>query len=202
MSERALAGYDVLQIATQLTASADGMTEGELHTLAYLGCLLSVYDGHEASWWGYRFTATRAGAPFGYALSQALDLARDAGLLAQGDSTWSISARGRTELEQLTPLVLNNRRLPYLAAAGGAALAMPLPSLASALSWEPGLRRALNFVLTRELLDETGLSLVLEQFEALGDALAGDTAGIDLMVPAVVWLTYLARVRPGEREAA
>jgi hypothetical protein len=201
VSEQALAGYDALRLAAQQTASADGMTAGELHTLAYLGCLLSVYEGNAVRWWGYRFTATHAGAPFAYALDQALTGATDAGLLVHGDRTWSISGRGRAELELLEPLVLNRRRLPYLKAAAGTALAMPLPSVASALSAEPGLRRALRFVLTRELLDETGVSLLEDQFRALSEALEDDAAGRDLMVPAVVWLTYLARMPPGEEAA-
>lgn len=201
MSEQALAGYDALQLAAQQTASADGMTAGEMHTLAYLACLLSVYDGHHVRWWGYRFTATRAGAPFAYALDQALTAATDAGLLTRGDRTWSISARGRVELEQLDPLVLNQRRLGYLEAAGGTALAMPLPSVASALSAEPGLRRALRFVRTRELLDEAGVSLLEDQFAALNEALKDDAAARDLLVPAVVWLTYLARMRADDEAA-
>jgi hypothetical protein len=201
VSEQALAGYDALQLADQQTASADGVTAGELHTLAYLGCLLSVYDGHNVRWWGYRFTATRAGAPFAYALDQALSGATDAGLLVHGDRTWSISGSGRTELQQLDPLVLNHRRLPYLRAAGGTALAMPLPSVASALSAEPGLRRALRWVRTRELLDEAGLSLLDDQFKVLTEALVDDAAGRDLMVPAVVWLTYLSRMPTGEEAA-
>jgi hypothetical protein len=201
MSEQAMAGYDALQLAVQQTASADGMTAGELHTLAYLGCLLSVYDGHNVRWWGYRFTATRAGAPFAYALDQALTAATDAGLLIHRDRTWTISASGRAELEQLDPLVLNHRRRPYLNAAAGTALAMPLPSVASALSAEPGLRRALRFVRTRELLDETGVSLLDDQFTVVSEALKDDPAGGDLMVPAVVWLTYLARMPPSQEAA-
>jgi hypothetical protein len=202
VSDQALAGFDVLRIAALQTESSDGMTEGELHTLAYLGCLLSVYDGHPASWWGYRFTATRAGAPFAYSLSQALDLARDAGLLFKGNRVWVISERGLVDLQQIAPLILNQRRQPYLEAASGTALAMPLPSLASALSREPGLQRALNFVRTRELLDETGLALLDDQFQALADALQGDAASNDLMVPAVVWLTYLTRMEMDDEVAA
>ena len=108
-----------------------------------------------------------------------------------------------SHLGQISVMQLNARRLPYLNAAAGAALAMPLPSLAGALGREPGLRRALRFVKTQELLDEAGLALLEGQFKALTEALAGDHAADDLMVPAVVWLTYLARRRlPEEAEAA
>ena len=201
MSDQALAGFDVLQLAALQTKNSEGITEGELHTLSYLACLLSVYDGHSVDWWKYRFTATRAGAPFAFALAQALEATHEAGLVIKSERLWTISERGRVDLQQLAPLILNQRRLPYLEAATGTALAMPLPSVASSLSREPGLRRALNFVRTRALLDETGLGLLEEQFQALTIALENDSAGDDLMVPAVVWLTYLARM-PAEETAA
>ncbi len=200
MSEQALAEFDLLQIAAMQTEASAGMTDGELQTLAYLACLLAVFDGRRPEWWGYKFTATRTGAPFSYYLSKAQNRARNSGLIERGEEVWTITDLGRADLGQISEMQLNARRLPYLDAAAGAALAMPLPSLAGALGREPGLRRALRFVRTQELLDEAGLALLESQFDALNEALAGDDAADDLMVPAVVWLTYLARRLPEEAE--
>lgn len=202
MSEQALAEFDLLQIAATQTEGSAGMTEGELHMLAYLACLLAVFEGHRPQWWGYKFTATRTGAPFSFLLSRAQDRACDSGLIERREEVWTITDLGRIDLGQISEVMLNARRLPYLDAAAGAALAMPLPTVAGALGREPGLRRALRFVKTQELLDEAGLALLDDQFKALNEALAGDGAADDLMVPAVVWLTYLARRPPEEAEAA
>jgi hypothetical protein len=202
VSEQALAEFDLLQIAAMQTEASAGMTDGELHMLAYLACLLAVYDGHRPPWWGYKFTATRTGAPFSFLLSTAQDRARNSGLIERREEVWTITDLGRVDLGQISEVMLNARRLPYLDAAAGAALAMPLPSVAGALGREPGLRRALRFVKTQELLDEAGLALLEDQFNALNEALAGDNAADDLMVPAVVWLTYLARRLPEDAEAA
>lgn len=199
----AAATFDGLWLADALERGVDGGSRGELHMLAYLGCLMAIFDGRGSTWWGYEFTATRAGAPFARALSEGLDAAEHAGLLRRRERTLRLTARGHGELSVTGAWPLNSRRTPYLDAASAAALAMPLPSVADALSFEPGLRRALRFVKVRSLLDEPGLALLEAQFASLQAVLSERPgAGTDLMVPAVVWLTYLAQERPADSLAA
>jgi len=201
VSEIALAAYDSLQLTSNIARSADGASEGELHTLAYLSCLLAVFDGKRPVWWGYPFTATRAGAPFSHALRQAIQEEQRAGLLVLHDRVLLLSEAGNVELAAITPLILNRRRQRYLEAASATALTMPLPSVSDALSFEPGLRRALRFVRTKALLDEAGLALLDDQFSVLEQALDADVEA-DLLVPAVVWLTYLSQQHPADTHAA
>jgi hypothetical protein len=201
VSERALASYDALQLAANVASSADGASEGELHTLAYLSCLLAVFNGNPPVWWGYPFTATRAGAPFAHALREAIQEEQRAGLLVLHDRVLRPSDAGNHELRAIRPLILNRRRVRYLEAASATALAMPLPSVSDALSFEPGLRRALRFVRTKALLDQAGLDLLANQFRVLEQAL-DDDVDADLLVPSVVWLTYLSQQRPADIQAA
>jgi hypothetical protein len=199
----AAATFDALWLADALQRSVDGGSRAELHTLAYLGCLLAVFDGRAPAWWAYRFTATRAGAPFAQALSEGVDAAEQAGMFRRRGHVLRLTDRGRRELDVTAGWPLNARRVRYLDAASATALAIPLPSVADALSFEPGLRRALRFVKVRALLDEAGLALLEAQFAALESALAQQPrAEEDLMVPAVVWLTYLAQERPADTNAA
>jgi hypothetical protein len=201
VSEVALASFDVLELTDQLTATSDGASEGELHTLAYLSCLLAVFDGQSPGWWGYGFTATRTGTPFAHALRQAVQTSVQAGFLLLEDRVLTLSEVGSHELRSIAPLTLNRRHLRYLEAAAATALTMPLPAVSDALSYEPGLGRALRFMRTKALLDETGITLLEAQFDALGEALQG-TAKDDLLVPSVVWLTYLAQQQLIEQDAA
>jgi hypothetical protein len=197
------ATFDALWLANALQRAADGGSRAELHTLAYLGCLMSVFDKRAANWWSYGFTATRAGAPFARALSEAIDAAERAGLLRRRSRVTVPTERGRHELDAMGGWPLNRRRVRYLDAASATALAIPLPSVADALSFEPGLRRTLRFVRVRSLLDEAGVALLEKQFDDLHEALADrPTASQDLMVPAVLWLTYLAEGRPADHRAA
>lgn len=202
MSEVALASFDVLELTDQLTATSEGASEGELHMLAYLGCLLAVFDEHHPSWWGYGFTATRTGTPFAIAIRQAVQDSVRAGFLVLEERVLTLSERGGQELQSLRPLILNRRRERYLEAAAATALTMPLPAMSDALSYEPGLRGALRFMRTKALLDETGITLLEAQFEQLGEALRGSEGRDDLLVPSVVWLTFLARQRLIDQDAA
>jgi hypothetical protein len=201
VSEVALASFDALELTEQLTATSQGASEGELHTLAYLSCLLAVFDGHQPNWWGYRFTATRAGSPFAVAMRQATLDGTRAGFIHLEDRVLTLSERGGQELQSIRPLVLNRRRERYLEAAAATALTMPLPAVSDALSYEPGLHGALRFMRTKELLDETGLLQLEAQFADLAEAVKGSDDG-DLLVPSIVWLTFLARRGPTEQEAA
>ena len=195
--------FDSLYILDAVGYSSGGATRGEVQLLAYLACLMSVYEGQGAQEWGYAFTATGAGAPYAVDIAGSLDQLVRGGFATHDDQLIELSDRGREELKFVVSLPLNARRVRFLDAATAAALAMPLPSVADALSAEPGLRRALRFVKTRALLDETGIGLLEEQFGELARA-TGDEEGSadDLMVPTVVWLTYLASVRQPDRRSA
>ena len=191
MSSSARAAYDALELAGRLAEQGErGFTAGELHSLAYLGCLLAVYDGREPRWWGYTFTATTTGAPYALALAEAVDrlLARER--LAETDVVL-LTRDGREELDALRGFAMNERRARYLAGACDAAIALPLPSVTEAISYEPQMASGVELGVKQPLLDETGLELVRPHLEALREAL-GERPGGTMMVPAVLWLTYLA----------
>ena len=80
---------------------------------------------------------------------------------------------------------------------------MPLPAVTDALVHEPQLRVALALGQTRPLLDEVGRSALLPYVEGLRSVTAS-TKTDDLLVHAVIWVTYLATVRadPGAENAA
>jgi hypothetical protein len=198
-----LASFDVLALAGSIAETADGLTQGELHTLDYLACLLAIYDGQIPSWWGFGFSVTDSGAPFAREITNALGGLVSARWVSRDGRVYRLTALGSDELAFERTLAPNRRRVRYLDAAASTALSMPLPTISDALAHEPGLRRALAFMRRKQLLDETSLGLVDDQFAALTEAL-GSPPGErdDLMMPAVVWLTYLARRQAGQGRAA
>lgn len=199
----AQASFDALQIVGSIGESSDGVTLSELQTLDYLACLLSIYGGASPTSWGFGFSVTDSGAPFASTLADAADALSGAGWLTRSGRVYRLSSAGRTELGFQRRLGPNGWRIRYLQASASATLSMPLPAVADAVGHEPGLRRALQFMRRRRLLDDTSLELVEAQFEAL-------TAGLgerpderkDLTLPAVVWLTYLARTGGGSEAQA
>jgi len=195
------AALDVLAITSRLQNDAGGAMEGEIHSFAYLGCLVSFYDRNDPAWWRYRFTATSGGAPYAHALSDALEALGAAGAVLPGSRGLVLSELGQAQLELLRRSSLGERD-HYLEAATATALMMPLPVVPEAITLEPQLKRALRWSVTSELLEPDGLDLIRKQFAAVTEDLAQEQvdAREDLMVPAVLWLTYLLDERQSKKK--
>lgn len=192
MSVRAGAGYDALFVTETLSRFAGGAAAVELHLFSYLACLISLYDHRSVEEWLYPFVATPAGAPFAEVLAQETEQLRAAGLLLDEGPLLVLSEQGQVELELLGGFSSARARTPYLEAACAAASLLPLPTVAHAVSQEPGLRHALGADASRELLGDAELMLVDEQFGAITEALAERSGEHrDLLVPTTLWLSYL-----------
>jgi len=188
------ATFDALELTGAVGDIGGGVTLSELQVLDYLACLLSVYAGADPQIWGFGFSVTDTGAPFARELAEAIDGLLVTGWLVRYERVYRLTPSGEIELGFQRGLAPNRWRLRYLSGSASAAVSMPLPALSDALAHEPGLRRALEYVRRRRLLDATSLELVSRQFAALTEGLGRNPADHeDLMVPAVVWLTYLAR---------
>lgn len=182
--------FDCLSICHEIEAIAGGAGESEIANFGYLGCLLSVYTGSPPSEWGYTFAATKAAAPYSDNLTDAVETLRLSGLLDEGPKGFSLTPRGEAQLAGLSKLSRFRQRKVYLNAACQSATAIPLPLVTASISAEPQLRQALRLSSLRPLLDEAGRHAVLAHFAALSEAVPNAE---DLFVPAVVWLSYLAR---------
>jgi hypothetical protein len=79
-------------------------------------------------------------------------------------------------------------RLPYIAGAVGATDALPLPALSNGLRSEPQIATSIALKNPRPLLDDYGRMTLYRYFKTLEESLG---SGVDLLIPAVVWLTYL-----------
>ena len=194
MTNIAAPSFDVLVIAENMSATVGGVTEPEIYIFAYLACLLSLYDGKGVSLLSYEFTATQAGAPYSKSLSDGSDLLVAGGLLKQGEDVLELTPRGRVEMNLLGSLSGYDVRRTYLSAACDCALTIPLASIREVLGQEPQLRSAIELMQTRPLLDEAGMALLRPHLDGLREVLAeSGQYGVDrdLLVPAVLWLTYL-----------
>ena len=167
-------------------------TTGEVHLLAYLACLLSVYRGRLVSDWGYGFAATRTGAPYSLSVDGALAVCRDAGLISGGDLELMPTEHGATFREQMRQHDLHAYREEYLDGACSSLTVMPVGILRGAIAQEPGLRRAGAPARKRRLLQEPEVGELYEHFSAIDQAVGA--AARDLLVPAAVWIAYLAEV--------
>lgn len=194
-SETYQAAHDVLAIVRLLQGPFQGVTLAETHLVAYLACLLSLYRGHAADDWGYDFVRSQWGAPFAVAVAEAVAPLQARGYLLGTGTTLTATEPGATFSEFLGSRVEHEWRLPYLSGASGSVLALPVGVVRAALREEPSLRQANLHPGPRPLLAESGVDALHEQFQALSEAIGMPVD--DVLVPAVVWLTYLTEVRRG-----
>lgn len=189
------ATFDVLFLVDSLgQQSPPGPTE--LHTFAYLACLLSVYKGHPASDWGYAFTAVPPTLPYSPAMDSAISTLMASGRVeAQADTepSGSLSLRmtvvGRDDLKFLGALEAFEPRADFLRAAARTPLFTSLPAVVNSMGFEPQLAQALQLNSSRMLLTEVTTGLLYREFDALLAALG--PADRDLLVPAALYVRYL-----------
>ena len=184
------ASYDVLALLHHLSSSVDGADEAELHVFSYLACLLSVYAGHPASDWGYDFIASPAGAPFAVELDDAVRWAANVGFVASAGARWQLTPEGTAEFRALSELSTHYRRLQFIEPACASTLSIPLGWVRRGINQTPALQSAGRRDSRRYLSDEAAIDALYDQFDVLKRVIRQDVG--DLLVPAVVWLEYLA----------
>lgn len=184
--------YDTLSVISRTQQVIGNAMAGEVHLLAYLACLLSMYRGWAASDWAYGFIRSPYGAPYSSDIDAAVESMQANGWIEEAGQHLTLTSAGERILETLSQLGQNGPRKEPLDAACASILSVPMGIVGAAVSMEPELRNADELSLVRTLLDGPGVPVLHDQFAAITEVLGTDVA--DLMVPAVVWLNYLFRI--------
>jgi len=196
------ATFDVLFQIAGLSRQADP-SNIELHTFAYLACLMSIFRGRPASDWGYTFSAVPPTLPFSPAIESALaDLIKGGFIEATVPpgpknntevvlARHGITDRGRQELEIWRGLTMFSSRVAYLDAATKTAVFSSFPAVVNSLSYEPQLNAALLTDGPRMLLTSVTSAPLYEQFAALLEVLGSEHE--ELIVPASLYLNFLTQ---------
>lgn len=186
----AFAYYDTLAIVSRISRHFQGTAISEVHLFSYLACLLALYRGQPVADWGYGFVATETGSPFSPEVDEALiSLAAD-GLVTEIERYISLGAGGEEEYTALGELSQYRSREEFLEAACSCVLAIPIGVIRSAVTTDHDMKTARQFQDTRRLLSDPALEKLHSAFQALSEEIG---IGVqDLIVPAVVWLKFLA----------
>jgi len=192
------ASYDLLAIAERLERVWDGVTAAELHLVAYVACLLAIYRKRPASDWGYAFIRSPWGAPFSPDLEASCNALRVGGFLDARTDVLTTTPSGRDFLAFLSGGSQHGWRTQFLDGACSSALAVPAGAMRNAVQEEPSLRRSSVHRQPRPLLTAGDTVALYEQFGVLAEVVGTDVS--DLMVPSVVWLTYLSEAKRLEEQ--
>ncbi len=189
METPSVAYFDCLYILSALGSGSGGTSHSELHDLGYLACLLSMLDDKPAADWGYSFSATRASAPFGRALTDAMETLLSRGAISSDARFLLVTPQGEADLERWARLSANARRLPYLRGAAASALSLTFPAFSSGLHEEPQLRASGSSGGVPRVLNEgPAVNLLHHHFEQLTRGLGERRSPV---VAGTVWMTYL-----------
>jgi hypothetical protein len=183
--------YDALAVTARLSRVLGAIAISEVHLFSYLACLLSLYRGWPVADWNYRFAATENGSPYSAAIEDAVHCLVREGFLDLSNSRFvSINNDGHVEHAELAQLSRNKERDEFLDGSCSSALAIPIGVIRSTVTTDHDMRLASRLGKTRELLSDPAVDGLHSAFSALSSQIGIDVR--DLMVPAVLWLCYVA----------
>lgn len=188
-----VAFYDTIYIGNQLEKKLTDFSQYEIQLFSYLSCLLSLYDGNPIAFWGYSFIKNDLGSPYSIDLNESIEALIGRGSLTlSNDLFLKLGELGKSDIARLTLFPSNQQRLKYLDAACQSIKLLPYGVVKDSIILEPVLKYANSHKNKRLLTDEESpaFSLLYEQFEMLRTALENKYQ--NLIIPAVVWLEYLA----------
>lgn len=187
-----VAYFDVLSICSRLQAVIGSMSRSELSLFSYFACLLSIYRGSPAAAWGYLFTTGADGLPYSSAIERACDDLLTRGFIVDNEGIINLDESGEKMEALLSSLQTNQDRLACLDGACSVLYSLPSSVVQEGLLLEPSLRTANAVHEVRQLLDGPQNERLMEQFQGLSNAVG---IGVeDLMVPGVIWLSFLRKL--------
>lgn len=181
--------FDVLAITSKLKTTFDDLAPSEIHLFAYLACLLSLYNGKAVSDWGYEFVATQEGSPYSRSLDSAIEILTNKGHLCKRLSFVSVADAATADYEELQQLIQYKAREPYLNGACQSLFAKPISVIKEAVTSDHDMRASMLLGDARQLLTDSAVDDLHDAFSLLSSYI--DESVSDLMVPAVVWLSFL-----------
>lgn len=189
------ATYDALLITERL-GRHNPPARIDVHTFAYLACLMSVFSGQPAFEWGYSFSAVPPTLPFSPLLDRAIEQLSESNYVtsaSQIDSAdlaeFTLTDAGRVELDFLSSLHLLSPRIQFLESATSSAVFTSSAAVVNSLANESQLATAMKLNSSRQLLSETSIARLYREFDALSKAIGRDD--VNLIVPASMYVTYL-----------
>ncbi|MBT0664121.1 hypothetical protein KI809_07380 [Geobacter pelophilus] len=186
--------FDVLSITSKLSNSMQKVSIAEIHLFSYLSCLLWLYKKQPVAFWGYPFAATPQGHPYSADLDESIKyLLRNGTVAISDDKHIIVTPSGETEFSELLKMTMFTEREPYLEGACSCVLAMPIGMIRNGIMNEPEINNSIALAQKRMLLTTDGVDMLYEQFDVLSKAIG--VAVDDLMIPSVVWVTYLSGIQ-------
>lgn len=181
--------FDTLYIIKRTKIQCSGLSTSELNFLSYFACLLSLYQGHPVSDWGYDFLRNELGAPISAEISDSCQMLNNKGELSKQEAIFKITLQGEKRLNFFLGLEEFKSRSRYLDAACNCLLIDSIVNVLSTISKDAVIIESLVHKLKYlNNADNSAMSMLYQQFDAIKKAIGNRT---NLLIPASSWLLYL-----------
>ena len=184
--------YDCLAICSHLERNIGDTAIPEVHLFAYLSCLLSLYKDRPVSLWGYGFSVTSNGYPFSADLDEELEYLLSNNYLKGHNDYLEVTTSGKKRYETLDEFSIYVDRKIFIEGACSTVLAIPTGKVRRAIKMDSSISNAVALQQNSLLLGEGALRDIYKQFAVLSSVIGIDTE--EMLVPAVVWLTYISEL--------
>ncbi len=183
------AHFDCLAIGNELSSIRFvGTTEPEFQLLGYLSCLLSLFEQHAASEWGYSFVATPYGYPFSEQIQESIVSLTSSGLFSLSGSQYLVSDKAKTLYDNLSQHSIFAKRINPIRSATSCLILFPSGLVQNAVANNKDITSSINFSRTEHLFSDNSVAEIYEIFGQIINILG--YVPNDLVVPASIWLRY------------
>lgn len=188
--------FDSLYLGLSIEKKLEDFNIMEVQFLAYLSCLLSLYDKNPIAFWDYEFIKNELDSPYSIELHNAITFLNQTGYITEtSNEHFRIAEKGLKYLDFAESLTSFEKRKRYLKSAKNSISIIPINIIREAIKKEPVMLSARSAPGKRFLLDDQtpALNSLYSDFANLHLALNEEYN--DLLTPAVVWLQSLTTLK-------
>ncbi len=185
--------FDYLSISGKLQDGLKNFSEYEVQLFSYLSCLLSLFKKKNVSEWEYSFVATEYGAPYSVEINHANSyFIENAYVSLRDDGYMELSKDAFLKYENLKQLYMYRERELFIDGACSSLLALPIGQINAAIRGSEEIKSSIQLSQNEPLFTEHGIRSIHDQFVFLSKEVGLEIT--DLMIPAVVWVSYLYEI--------
>ncbi len=189
--------FDILYIGSHLQTKLEDFNLNEIQFMAYLSCLISLYDKNPIAFWKYKFIKNDYSSPYSVELHSSLNfLQKNSYINETTENYYQLTERGYSNLGFYDSLSSFKNRKKYLQIACNSLSIIPINIVKEAIRKEPIMKSAFHNPGKRFLLDKETPAMIALYNDFFNLHIAMNDDYNDLLAPAVVWLQSLSTKNP------
>lgn len=185
--------FDILYIGKHLQKKLEDFNLNEIQFMAYLSCLISLYDNNPTAFWKYKFIKNNYSSPYSVELHSSLNFLKENSHINETtENYYQLTEKGNSNFNFYDSLSSFKKRKKYLQIACNSLSIIPINIVKNAIREEPIMKSASRNPGKRFLLDKETPAMIALYNDFFNLHIAMNDNYNNLLVPAVVWLQSLS----------